>query len=230
MPLAPADAPETVARVKEGMRLVEQLAHQMQRDLAWSNYDDLRSAGHEGLLHAARAFDPSLGVPFRRYATLRVRGAILDSLRSQVGLPRRVYERLRAIEAGDRVSEAAIEDETQKPHENAEHADAHLTDYLASVATAMAMGLLAKPVKGEALDTKDAVDDQVARAEIMAKITEVIEAQPEAEKHLLKRHYFDGVEFHVAATELGLSKSWASRLHARAIEGVTRELKRRRIA
>jgi RNA polymerase sigma factor for flagellar operon FliA len=56
-----------------------------------------------------------------------------------------------------------------------------------------------------------------------------VEKQPEAERHLLKRHYFDGITFDEAAKELSLSKSWASRLHARAIEGLTRELKRQKV-
>ncbi len=56
-----------------------------------------------------------------------------------------------------------------------------------------------------------------------------VEGRPEAERHLLVRHYFEGVSFDEAAKEIGLSKSWASRLHARAIEGLAKDLKRLRV-
>ena len=44
--------------------------------------DDLVAAGHLGLVQAAQAFDPARGVPFERYAQLRVVGAIQDELRA----------------------------------------------------------------------------------------------------------------------------------------------------
>ena len=56
--------------------------------------DDLLSAGYTALVHAARGFDPSLGVPFARYAATRVRGAIIDELRGNDWASRSV--RLRA--------------------------------------------------------------------------------------------------------------------------------------
>jgi RNA polymerase sigma factor for flagellar operon FliA len=233
MSLAPADAPETVARVREGMPLVDLLAHQVRREIGVVQIDDLRSAGHEALLQAARSFDPSLGVPFRRWVNVRVRGAMLDSIRSQGGIPRRIYNRLRALEAGDRMSEAAAEEDAQGPPSSATEADARLSSYLAGIVTAMALGLLAQPVSGpdgdDALSNEDSPDEAVAREQMMARVREAIALQPEAERHLLTRHYFDGLQFDDAAKELGLSKSWASRLHARAIEGVARELKRKRI-
>ncbi len=230
MPLAPADAPETVARIHEGMPVVEMLARQLRRQLGGVDLDDLLSAGREGLVNAARSFDPSLGVPFRRWANLRVRGAMIDSVRSQGGLPRRVYNRIRAIEAGDRVSEAAAEEE--KPQATEKEADTRLTTYLAGIATAMAVGLLAETTGPDADDVRDptlTAEEQLAHHELITRVRQAVEKQPDAERHLLQRHYFDGITFDEAAKELGLSKSWASRLHARAVESLVRELKRSRI-
>lgn len=232
MSLAPADAPETVARIHEGMPIVDLLAHQLKRQLGSYDLDDLKSAGHEGLVSAARSFDPSLGVPFRRWANLRVRGAMIDAVRSHGGMPRRVYNRLRAIEAGDRMAEAAAEEDAQKPTPTEAEADQRLTGYLAGIATAMAVGLLSESTGPDPEDVRDATltaEEQLAQHQLIRLVREAVEKQPEAERHLLTRHYFDGITFDEAAKELGLSKSWASRLHARAIEGVTRELKRNRV-
>jgi RNA polymerase sigma factor for flagellar operon FliA len=232
MPLAPADAPETVARIREGMPVVDLLAHQLRRQLGNVDLDDLRSAGHEGLVNAARSFDASLGVPFRRWANLRVRGAMIDAVRSQGGMPRRIYARLRAIEAADRVSEAAAEEDANKPAAAPAEADARLDGYLAGLATAMAVGLLAESTGPDAEDVRDAsltAEEQLAAHELLMRVREAVDKQPDAERHLVTRHYFEGQTFDEAAKELGLSKSWASRLHARAIEGIARELKRQRV-
>lgn len=229
MPLLAADSPEVLARVKEAMPLVDMLARQIRRQLGSGvEYDDLASAGREGLLSAARSFDPSHGVPFRRWANLRIKGAIYDALRSQSALPRRVYERLRTLEAGDRVTETASE-ETGTATVASESADDKLSSYLAGIATAMAIGLLAEatgPSAEDAKDSRESAEDQLARHDMMAKIREAAERRPDAERQLLIRHYFDGVTFEDVAKELGLSKSWASRLHTRAIEGVAKDLKR----
>jgi len=230
MALAPADAPETVARIHEGMPVVDMLAHQLRRQLGSYDVDDLKSAGREGLVNAARSFDPALGVPFRRWANLRIRGAMIDSVRSQGGMPRRVYQRLKAIEAGDKLSEGVAEEE--KPAASEVEADQRLSGYLAGIATAMAVGLLCESGGPEMVDVRGAAltaEEQLAQHQLVTFVRDAVEKQPDAEKHLLKRHYFDGLTFDEAAKELGLSKSWASRLHARAIEGLTREMKRQRV-
>lgn len=223
----PADSPEVLARVKEGLDLVEMLARQLRRQFgAHVHVDDLASQGREALVAAARSFDPDRGVPFRRWANIRVRGAMIDAVRSQGNLPRRVYRQVRALEAADRVNEAAAEEPTpQSP----EAADAKLSDQLGAAAVAMAMSFLTMrtgDAVAEASDPHESPEDAVARAELVERVRAAIAQRPDAERQLLQRHYFDDVTFEEAAKELGLSKSWASRLHARAIEGVAKALKR----
>jgi RNA polymerase sigma factor for flagellar operon FliA len=230
MSLLAADSPEVLARVNEALPLVDLLARQLRRQLGASvDYDDLASAGREGLLSAARSFDPTHGVPLRRWANLRIKGAMFDAVRAQAALPRRIHERLRTLEAGERVIETAAEETASTPATPAEAADDRLSSYLAGIATAMAVGLLAETAGPSAEDAKDgaeSAEDQLARHELLAKIRAAIERRPDAERQLLVRHYFDGITFEDAAKELGLSKSWASRLHARAVEGVAKEMKR----
>lgn len=59
--------------------------------------DDLASAGSLALVQAAQAFDSSLGVPFARYAALRIRGALLDELRSMDWVSRGARQRARRV-------------------------------------------------------------------------------------------------------------------------------------
>ena len=59
--------------------------------------DDLASAGSLALVQAAQAYDATTGVPFARYAALRIRGALLDELRSMDGVSRGARQRARRV-------------------------------------------------------------------------------------------------------------------------------------
>jgi RNA polymerase sigma factor for flagellar operon FliA len=60
--------------------------------------DDLTSAGYLALVQAARAYDPERGVPFGRYAAMRIRGALVDDLRTLDWASRSVRTRARTID------------------------------------------------------------------------------------------------------------------------------------
>ncbi|MBX3199239.1 MAG: sigma-70 family RNA polymerase sigma factor [Labilithrix sp.] len=227
------DPPEVLARVTEGLPLVDIIARQMRRQFgAHVQVDDLASQGREALLAAARSFDAERGIPFRRWANLRIRGAMIDSVRQSGSLPKRVYRKLRALQAADLVHDAANEEQAAAPPQTAEAADARVGDQLASAAMAMALSFLS-PRRGEALESaKDpdhSPESNVGHAQLIARIKLAIAELPDQERTLLTRHYFDEVNLDEAARELGLSKSWASRLHARGIEAIARHFKRARI-
>lgn len=233
-----ADSPEVLERFHSELDLVDlnarQIARQIGRGSRASNcgpttLDDLRSFGREGLLVAARTFDAARGVPFRRWANLRIRGAIIDGVRRWGTLPRRVYRDLRALAAGDTLQEIYDEEDAASRAATAEAADARLTTYLAGLATAMAMGMLAAPpprADGEAASLDATPEDLVANAQLMDRIKAIVSRLPQAERALIERHYFADQTLDQAAASLGLSKSWGSRLHARAIDTIARELRR----
>jgi RNA polymerase sigma factor for flagellar operon FliA len=224
-----SDAPETLSRFHAELDLVDIIARQLGRRIARTvTLDDLRSFGREGLLHAARTFDPSRGVPFRRWANLRIRGAMIDGLRQWGSLPRRLYRDLRAFEAGDCVLESYDEEDAAHPATTPEAADARLTSYLAGIATAMAVGAIAaSPVEGAERGSQDATpEDLLGEAELLARVRQIVATLPAQERTLIEHHYFGGETLDQAAASLGLSKSWGSRLHARAIESIASALRK----
>jgi RNA polymerase sigma factor for flagellar operon FliA len=225
----PDDPPDVLRRLHEGLPLVDVICHQLRKQLGLVvRTDDLVSYGREGLLAAARSFDPTRGVPFRRWANIRVRGAVMDGIRASSSLPRSVYSRLRALEAADRAKERLSDDADRA--RTPEDADRRLGEYLAGAATAIALGFSGSSADegGEPTDRSPSVEDTLVREELFLAIRRSIQELPDAERTLIQRHYFDGVTFEQAASELGLSKSWASRLHSRAVGYVTRSLKRAR--
>jgi RNA polymerase sigma factor for flagellar operon FliA len=195
--------------------------------------DDLRSFGREGLLDAARKFDVSRGVPFRAYANFRVRGAIIDGIRSMAQLPRRAHERLSGMAAALRVSEGAADDSFASPASRTPsraQADQALGEHLAAMAAAITVGLIAPPALGEEgeriqLSTADNPEQAVGRAQLLALVADAIGQLPADEAQLVRRHYLEGERFDHVAQSLGLSKSWASRLHTRAMQRLAKRLR-----
>jgi len=214
------------------MDLVDLIARQLARELGRAaELDDLRAMGHQGLLEAARRFDEGRGVTFRRFANYRVRGAMLDGVRKSAPLPRRAHARIRALEAALLVAETASEDSgagavTSDPRAS----EQKLTEHLADMATAMAVGLLATPAIGDegepsAVDQRVSPEEAVAQAELRKIVINALEELPSDERELVRRHYIEGERFDHVAASLGLSKSWGSRLHTRAVARLTKRLR-----
>jgi RNA polymerase sigma factor for flagellar operon FliA len=229
---ASPDSKEVLERFHSHMDLVDLIARQLARELGRSaELDDLRAMGHHGLLEAARRFDEGRGVTFRRFANYRVRGAMLDGVRKSAPLPRRAHARIRALEAALLVAEGAAEDAAgAPPSSDPRAAESKLTEHLADMATAMAVGLLATPAIGDegepsAVDTRASPEEAVAEAELRKLIVDALEELPSDERELVRRHYLEGERFDHVAASLGLSKSWGSRLHTRAIARLTKRLR-----
>lgn len=224
---------EELARFESGLDLVEAIARRIAREVgAHVELSDLLSYGREGLLDAARRFDASRGVPFRGYASFRVRGAIIDGVRKSARLPRRTHERLSGLLAASRTSEGAYEDVIAPPVPGATPVDAEraLSEHLAAMATAVAVGLLAQTGFGDEgervpVTTDEDAEAALGRAELVALVRHAITELPPEEATLVRRHYLEGERFDHVAAELGLSKSWASRLHTRAIKRLTAKLR-----
>jgi len=226
------DAPEVLERFEAELELVDIVARQVARTLGCVvELDDLRSFGREGLLDAARKFDSARGVPFRAYANFRVRGAIFDGIRSLSQLPRRAYERLNGLSAALKVSEGAADDTFTSPaNATRAQADQALGDHLAAMAAAITVGLIAPTGVGDdgehvQVSTADTPEEAVSRAELLVLVQDAIAGLPEEEAVLVRRHYLEGERFDHVAQSLGLSKSWASRLHTRAMQRLAKRLR-----
>jgi RNA polymerase sigma factor for flagellar operon FliA len=232
-PVPVRDSAEVLARFHDALELVEIVAKKMRRTLGGStSLDDLLSYGREGLLDAARKYDPARGVPFRAYANFRVRGAIVDGIRSTARLSRRMHGQLRALEAAHRASEGASEDAlgTSPPPGTTGDAERALDAHLAAMATAMVVGLVSETAHGEegevtSVDGRESPEEAVAGAEMLELVRGAIGDLPPEESELVRRHYLEGERFDHVASELGLSKSWASRLHTRAIGRLAQRLR-----
>jgi RNA polymerase sigma factor for flagellar operon FliA len=228
-----SESPEVLERFSSGLSLVDIIARQILRTLGGAaELEELLSFGREGLWDAARRFDTSRGVPFRGYANFRVRGAIIDGVRSSARLSRRTHERLNGLQAAARVSEGAHEDAAapRAPGAGVAEAEQALGDHLAAMATAMAAGLIAPTAHGDdgertLVEMGEDPEQAYGSAQLLVAIRGAIAELPHEEAELVRRHYLEGARFDHVAEELGLSKSWASRLHTRALTRLAKRLR-----
>ncbi|MFT4744981.1 MAG: RNA polymerase sigma factor for flagellar operon FliA, partial [Nitriliruptoraceae bacterium] len=97
------------AVVEEHLYLVQHLVNQLaSRYPRHVDRSELWSAGAAGLVDAAQRFDTAAGVPFARYASIRIRGAIIDSTRSRDWATRSLRRRARELQAVERSLEQEL--------------------------------------------------------------------------------------------------------------------------
>jgi RNA polymerase sigma factor FliA len=207
-------SPDELRMYKQSLPLLEEIVQWMSHRLGrLMPIDDVRAYAHDGLLRAVPGFDPARSSASTYFAR-KMRWAILDAVRRE---HRQYYLRSRAaaIMASERLSQDD-EDRPDEPGSTEEHHVAALDHKLARHAAALVIGLVSG---GSTLRNSEITpEEQTLQAQQVHVVRETIRTLPERERQLLERHYFDGEEFDAIAADLGISKSWASRLHAQAIE------------
>lgn len=200
------------------------------RSIAWKihkrlpphvDLEDLVAYGQVGLAEAARDFDAGRGGQFTTFAWYRVRGAILDGLSRMRWFDRGDFE-------GGRYERMANEALADDGHANA--ADAGGPDqvvtregsWLKGASSALAVACLgtwgAAGAESEVADCAlERPDEIVMRREMSVKLRELVQALPADMATLVRMAYFEGATLTEAAAKVGISKAWASRLHARAL-------------
>ncbi len=221
------DRKEEERLVEEGQEVVRKTALQLRRVLGQkADVDELISFGYEGLLLATRNFDESRGVPFRRWVAIRIRGAMLDGIRAGGVLPRRVYARVRALEATNQLEEVQQDDNAARPPKSQEEADRRVGVTLQDLATSMALALMSASSSHLELaeDDRESPEDAAIVAEQNARVRKAVASLAEDQAKLLNAYYFEDKTLAEAGAAVGLSKSWTCRLHARAIEALSKRL------
>ncbi len=184
--------------------------------------DDLTSAGLAALVQAAQAFDAERGVPFARYAATRVRGAIVDELRSIDWASRSVRRRARELDS----TRTALATTLGRPATDAEVASAcglSLEEVSANdedVARAQVLSLHASEDVGlgETLVSPTASPEALAeRAERLTYLHEAIAELPERLRHVVEQYFLAERPMAEIAAALGVTESRVSQIRAEAL-------------
>ena len=176
-------------------RMVHGLANRLRRELSLrGDLDDLIAFGFGGLLEARHRFDPARGVRFQTFAYHRVRGAMLDGVRKMSQLPRRAHERFQA---------AAETTPTAAPT---------ALDKAFTRMTALSTATVLQGRFGN--ESPEAV---LLKNESITRLLQALPSLSPRQRVLVRGFYFEGRSIDAMARELGISKSWASRLHTNAL-------------
>ena len=190
---------------------------------------DLASFGVFGLIDAIEKFDPERGFKFETYAIARIKGAILDELRSIDWVPRSVRSKARNLEQ----AMAKLESENHRSPNDTEVAEEmgitekQLRNTLSQISHVGVVALdemLSGGDRGESVTLGDTVADQragpmdVFEVEEMRQIlADSINRLPEREKIVLTLYYYEGLTLAEIGRVLGVTESRVCQIHTKAV-------------
>lgn len=216
-------AAETDELITTHMPLVGHIVREtMGRVPSHVSRDDLTSAGLTALVLAARAFDATRGVPFDRYAATRIRGALLDELRSIDWASRSVRRRARDL-AETRGQLANVLGRTPTVVEVARAAGLSPDEVAANdddVSRAQVLSLQGStttPIEELVPTRAPSPEDLVEHAEKLTYLREAIEELPERLRFVVQDYFFAERPMADIAAELGVTDSRISQMRAEAL-------------
>jgi len=211
--------------VEQYAPLVKRVAlHLLGRLPDGTELDDLIQVGLIALLEAARNYTPSKGASFETYARIRLRGAMLDEVRSSDWAPRSVYRKQRELVTATRAVENRTGHEAT-PTEVAAEMGVDLDDYHDILADASAARFFSlnqmtedSDFDPEAPPGGDANPSQnLQKTELMTSVAEAIQELPEREAMVMSLYYVEELNLKEIGAVLGVSESRISQIHSQAV-------------
>jgi len=190
--------------------------------------DDLISAGVLGLIDAVDHFDPSLNVKLKTYAEHKIRGAILDSLRSLDWAPRNKRRKSKLIEAAITAAEKKLQ-RSPVEEEVAAELSVTLEEYRQWLVEIRGINLAPMeqrgPGQGEGTDVLRFVSDDeeqwpshlFERAELTRLVAATIERLPEIERTIMTLYYHQELTLRQIARVVQLHETRVSQLKSQAV-------------
>ncbi len=216
--------------VEQYLRVVRYVAGRMAIGLPhYVEYNDLVSAGLLGLIQAVDNFDHRRGIKFETYAIPRIRGAILDELRSQDWFPRSLRRKAKQVEAvyaglEVRLGRAATDEEVARELGIELH---ELDALLSEVALATIMSLDADANSDEEQQSglgdylpdprSDEIERSIAQEEMRELIVQRLAELPEKEQLVLVLYYYEELTLKEIGEILDVTESRVCQIHTKAI-------------
>ena len=200
--------------------------------------DDLIGAGSLGLLDAIEKFDPGRAVQLRTYAECRIKGAILDELRSMDWMPRSIRKKIREVEHAI----ATVEQKLGRPARDSEIAGQmgiDLDTFYKLFDAAQDLEVLSLDECVERVQDNstseishkalirgdDSPVDHLMTRELKEVIASGIKALPRQDQIVISLYYYDGLTLREIGEVLGLTESRISQIHSKAISKLRTRLK-----
>ena len=200
------DPVEREQRILEHYPLVRSIAGRMVRRFPSNvELDELVSIGVVGLIDALERFDEGRGVPFRAFAEIRIRGAIVDALRSSDHVPRSVRRKSARIEALQMTAAAY---------------DALVSD--AEIRRLISLESVVDDEVGltigdQVSDGGPSVEDRWIDDETTEEVIAAVQRLPEKERKVVMEYYFEEKQLRAIGAEMGVTESRVCQIRTQAV-------------
>jgi RNA polymerase sigma factor for flagellar operon FliA len=192
---------------------------------------DLISYGLVGLISAIERFEPAREIKFETYAIMRIKGAIIDELRSMDWVPRSVRSRAREVERANAKLEHALQ---RAPTDKEMAAELGITvdelnESLLAISHSSMVALdelwSVSDSSGDQVSLMDTIEDHAAPdpakaldvGDLKDRIAESIAKLPEREKLVIALYYYENLTLREIGEVLGVTESRVSQLHTKAV-------------
>ena len=220
--------------IMEYAPLVKLVAGRLSMYLGYTvEFDDLVGYGIFGLIDAIDKFDYNKGIKFETYASLRIRGAILDQIRKMDWIPRSLRQKQKRMET----AMAELESKLGHPASDDEIAEAleiSVEEYYNWQGQTKITGIasledfLDQGMEIKASGTRRAMAEQPEQAmeeqEVKRVLAEVLEQLTEKEKRVIQLYYYEELTLKEISQVLEVSESRVSQLHTKAIQKMRERL------
>ena len=196
---------------------------------------DLISYGLLGLIGAIERFDTEREIKFETFAVARIKGAIIDELRSLDWVPRSVRARARQVERAHQKLEAKLQ-RAPTDEEMAAELEISVEDFqgvLLEIANSSVLALddlwtFADPEGGSQVSVLDTIQDpggidpesEAQASEFKDRLADAIESLPERERLVIALYYYENLTLREIGEVLGVTESRVSQLHTKAVIGL----------
>lgn len=187
--------------------------------------DDLYSAGIIGLIDAINKYNPATGIPFRSYAKIRVRGAMLDEIRSMDWVPRSLRQKNAALEQAcstllQKLGRYPSEDEIAEQMSISLEACRRMLDETKGVSLLPAdiLDIVRNELESSSLATeKEGPFRQILLKQLGSKLAEAIRELSEKEQLVLSLYYNEELTMKEIGAVLDYTESRISQIHSGAV-------------
>lgn len=208
--------------------LVKLVAGRLSMYLGYNvEYDDLVGYGIFGLIDAIDKFDSMKAVKFETYASLRIRGAILDQIRKMDWIPRTIRQRQKKIDSAIKEIEAA---KGRKATDDEVAAELGITEMefgewqsqmkvtnVVSLNEFMEQGSEV-PAENNRSAHFDSPEDVVEKGELKDVLTDALKLLTEKERRVIELYYYEELTLKEISNILEVSESRISQLHTRGLQ------------
>ena len=189
-------------------------------------FEDISSYGIEGLIDAVEKYSPRTGARFETYALVRIRGNIIDKIRSQDFLPRSVRRKIKDVkEAQEQLKKQFGRNATNSEVAELLGMETEKVDQILSDDTTITSIYEKKGSSDDNLEIIDTIKDEThatpheeyENKDVKSQLEKALKRLPERERMVMVLYYHENMTFKEIGETVGISESRACQIHAQAI-------------